>query len=251
MDNNEYLIGRNAVKEAIISNREIDTIYFNKESKGAKLTDILTLAKDNKIRFKYVTKAKLDEMSKNGHHQGVAARISPYKYSDVDDILNNARDKNEDPFIFILDGIEDPHNLGAIIRTCNQVGGHGVIIKKDRSTHVTGTVISASAGAINYVPVAMVTNITKTIEKLQDDGLWIVGCDMSGDIMYDVNLTGPIAIVIGNEGSGISRLVRENCDIIATIPMKGDIDSLNASVAAGVVSYEIFRQREMKLRNSN
>ena len=180
------------------------------------------------------------------HHQGVVAQAAAYEYAEVEDILKAAKDKGEAPFIFILDEIEDPHNLGAIIRTANQAGAHGVIIPKRRAVGLTATVAKTSAGAINYTPVAKVTNISKTIEDLKKQGMWFVCADMDGTTMYDLNLTGPIGLVIGNEGSGVGRLVKEKCDFVASIPMKGDIDSLNASVAAGVLAYEIVRQRMTK-----
>jgi 23S rRNA (guanosine2251-2'-O)-methyltransferase len=182
-------------------------------------------------------------MSSTGKHQGVIAQAAAYDYAEVSDILDVAATKGEEPFIFILDEIEDPHNLGAIIRTANLCGAHGVIIPKRRAAGLTATVVKASAGAINYTPVAKVTNIAKTIEDLKKEGLWFVCADMDGEVMYNLNLTGPIGVVIGSEGSGVGKLVKEKCDMTASIPMKGDIDSLNASVAAGVLAYEIVRQR--------
>lgn len=191
----------------------------------------------------YVAKERLDQLSETGKHQGVIAFAAAYKYAEVEDILELAREKGEPPFLFILDGIEDPHNLGAIIRTANQAGAHGVIIPKRRAVGLTSTVAKTSAGAINYTPVAKVTNISATIEELKEKGLWFVCADMGGELMYRMNLKGPIGLVIGSEGDGVSRLVKEKCDYIASIPMKGDIDSLNASVALGVLAYEIVRQR--------
>lgn len=188
-------------------------------------------------------KERLDRLANSGHHQGVVAQAAAYEYAEVEDILNAAKEKGEAPFIFILDEIEDPHNLGAIIRTANLCGAHGVIIPKRRAVGLTATVAKTSAGAVNYTPVAKVTNIAKTIEELKKEGMWFVCADMDGQTMYDLNLTGPIGLVIGNEGAGVSRLVKEKCDFTASIPMKGDIDSLNASVAAGVLAYEIVRQR--------
>ena len=192
---------------------------------------------------KYVTKERLDQMSQTGKHQGVIAVIAAYDYAEVEDILQKAREKGEAPFIFLLDNIEDPHNLGAIIRTANLAGAHGVIIPKNRAVGLTATVARTSAGALNYTPVAKVTNLSKTIEELKKEGMWFVCADMGGTSMYQLDLKGPMGLVIGNEGDGVSRLVREKCDFIASIPMKGDIDSLNASVAAGVLAYEIVRQR--------
>ena len=193
--------------------------------------------------MKCVPMERLDQISQTGKHQGVIAVCAAYTYAEVDDILEAARQKGEDPFIFILDGIEDPHNLGAIIRTANLAGAHGVIIPKNRAVGLTATVARTSAGALNYTPVAKVTNLGKTMEELKKEGLWFVCADMDGTKMYDLNLKGPIGLVIGNEGEGVSRLVKETCDMTAAIPMKGDIDSLNASVAAGVLAYEIVRQR--------
>jgi 23S rRNA (guanosine2251-2'-O)-methyltransferase len=204
---------------------------------------IKRLAKTKDIFVKYVAKERLDQLSETGHHQGVIAMAAAYEYAEVEDILENARQKGEAPFVFLLDNIEDPHNLGAIIRTANLAGAHGVIIPKNRAVGLTATVARTSAGALNYTPVARVTNLSKTIEELKKEGLWFVCADMGGETMYRLNLTGPIGLVIGNEGEGVSRLVKEKCDFIASIPMKGDIDSLNASVAAGVLAYEIVRQR--------
>ena len=192
---------------------------------------------------KYVTKERLDQLSETGKHQGVIAYAAAYEYAEVDDILEAAKKKGEPPFIFLLDNIEDPHNLGAIIRTANLAGAHGVIIPKNRAAGLTATVARTSAGALNYTPVAKVTNLAKTIEDLKKEGLWFVCADMGGTTMYDLDLKGSIGLVIGNEGEGVGRLVKEKCDMVASIPMKGDIDSLNASVAAGVLAYEIVRQR--------
>lgn len=194
----------------------------------------------------YVAKERLDQLSETGAHQGVIAQVAAYEYASVEDILAKAKEKGEDPFIFILDNIEDPHNLGAIIRTANLAGAHGVIIPKRRAVGLTSTVAKTSAGALNYTPVAKVTNLGHTIDELKEQGLWFVCADMGGETMYNLNLTGPIGVVIGNEGEGVSRLIREKCDFVASIPMKGDIDSLNASVAAGVLGYEIVRQRLQK-----
>ena len=200
--------------------------------------------KDTIINF--VQKERLDQLSETGAHQGVIAQVAAYEYASVEDILAKAKEKGEDPFIFILDNIEDPHNLGAIIRTANLAGAHGVIIPKRRAVGLTSTVAKTSAGALNYTPVAKVTNLGHTIDELKEQGMWFVCADMGGETMYNLNLTGPIGVVIGNEGEGVSRLIREKCDFVASIPMKGDIDSLNASVAAGVLGYEIVRQRLQK-----
>jgi len=235
--------GRNAVIEAFRSGKPIDKIFILDGCQDGPIMTIKREASKHDTMIKYVTKERLDQMSETGKHQGVIAYAAAYEYAQVEDILENARKKGEDPFIFILDNIEDPHNLGAIIRTANLAGAHGVIIPKNRAAGLTATVARTSAGALNYTPVAKVTNISKTIEDLKKEGLWFVCADMGGTTMYQLNLKGPIGLVIGNEGDGVSRLVREKCDMIASIPMKGDIDSLNASVAAGVLAYEIVRQR--------
>lgn len=196
--------------------------------------------------IEYVSKDRLRQLSETGNHQGVIAVIAAYEYALVEDILKKAEDKQEDPFVFLLDNIEDPHNLGAIIRTANLAGAHGVIIPKRRAAGLTAVVAKTSAGALNYTPVARVTNLVSTMEELKKKGMWFVCADMDGEPMYRQNLTGPIGVVIGNEGAGVSRLVKENCDFTASIPVKGEIDSLNASVAAGVLAYEIVRQRDFK-----
>ncbi|MDE6209632.1 MAG: 23S rRNA (guanosine(2251)-2'-O)-methyltransferase RlmB [Lachnospiraceae bacterium] len=237
------LEGRNAVLEAIRSGKTIDKVFVLDGCHDGPVNTIVREAKKGDTIVSYVSKERLDNMSKTGHHQGVIAYAAAYEYATVDDILENAKSKNEDPFIFILDGIEDPHNLGAIIRTANLAGAHGVIIPKRRAVGLTATVARTSAGALNYTPVAKVTNISATIEELKKQGMWFVCADMEGETMYKLNLKGSIGLVIGNEGEGVSRLVKEKCDFIAAIPMKGDIDSLNASVAAGVLAYEIVRQR--------
>ena len=235
--------GRNAVIEAFRSNKTIDKLYLLDKCQDGPIKTILREAKKQDTIIQFVTKERLDQLSKTGHHQGAIAMAAAYEYAEVSEILDAAKEKEEPPFIFILDEIEDPHNLGAIIRTANLVGAHGVIIPKRRAVGLTATVAKTSAGAINYTPVAKVTNIKKTMEELKKEGLWFVCADMGGEVMYDLDLKGPIGIVIGNEGQGVSRLVKETCDFTASIPMKGEIDSLNASVAAGVLAYEVFRQR--------
>lgn len=241
--NENKIEGRNAVIEALRSEKPVDKLYILDCCQDGPVMTIKRMAKNKDIFVKYVAKERLDQMSDTGHHQGVIAMAAAYEYAEVEDILQKAKDKGEAPFIFILDNIEDPHNLGAIIRTANLAGAHGVIIPKNRAVGLTATVARTSAGALNYTPVARVTNISKTIEELKKEGLWFVCADMGGETMYKLNLTGPIGLVIGNEGEGVSRLVREKCDFVASIPMKGDIDSLNASVAAGILAYEIVRQR--------
>ena len=235
--------GRNAVLEAYRAGKTIDKLFVLDGCQDGPVRTIVREARKHDTILQFVAKERLDQMSETGKHQGVIAYAAAYEYASVEDILAAAREKNEPPFIFILDGIEDPHNLGAIIRTANLAGAHGVIIPKRRAVGLTGTVARTSAGALNYTPVAKVTNLAATIEELKKDGLWFVCAAMDGEVMYRMNLTGPIGLVIGNEGEGVSRLVREKCDMTASIPMKGDIDSLNASVAAGVLAYEIVRQR--------
>ena len=241
---NENLIeGRNAVMEAFRAGRPIDKLFVLNGCQDGAVRSIVREAKKHDTIIQFVEKERLSQLSETGRHQGVVAFAAAYEYSEVEDMLRLAEEKGEDPFIILLDNIEDPHNLGAIIRTANLAGAHGVIIPKRRAVGLTATVAKTSAGALNYTPVAKVTNIVKTMEELKKKGMWFVCADMGGTTMYDLNLKGSIGLVIGNEGEGVSRLVRENCDFIASIPMKGDIDSLNASVAAGVLSYEIVRQR--------
>ena len=235
--------GRNAVMEAFRSGKTIYKLFVLKNCQDGPVNSILREARKHDVIVSFVAKERLDQMSKTGKHQGVIASAAAYEYAEVEDILNLAREKGEPPFIFLLDNIEDPHNLGAIIRTANLAGAHGVIIPKRHAVGLTATVAKTSAGALNYTPVAKVTNLGATMEELKKEGLWFVCADMGGTTMYDLNLTGPIGLVIGNEGEGVGRLVKEKCDFVASIPMKGDIDSLNASVAAGVLAYENVRQR--------
>lgn len=240
----EFVIeGRNAVIEAFRAGKTVDKLFVLEHCKEGSMNTVLREAKKHDTIINYVKKERLDQMSETGKHQGVIAYIAAFEYATVDDILKKAEDKGEPPFVVILDDIEDPHNLGAIIRTANLAGAHGVIIPKHRAVGLTATAVKASAGAVSYTPVAKVTNISKTIEELKDKGLWFVCADMGGTTMYDLDLKGPIGLVVGNEGKGVSRLVKEKCDFIASIPMFGDIDSLNASVATGVLAYEIVRQR--------
>ncbi len=241
--NEEKIEGRNAVIEAFRSEKTIDKIYILDGCQDGPVSTIRREAKKQGSLIKFVSRERLDQMSETGKHQGVIAIAAAYKYSEMEDIFELAQNRGEDPFVFVLDNIEDPHNLGAIIRTANLAGAHGVIIPKNRAVGLTATVAKASAGALNYTPVVKVTNIAQTIEELKDKGLWFVCADMGGTTMYKLNLKGAIGLVIGNEGSGVGRLVKEKCDMIASIPMKGDIDSLNASVAAGVLAFEIVRQR--------
>jgi 23S rRNA (guanosine2251-2'-O)-methyltransferase len=245
MEENETLIeGRNAVLEAFRSGKTIDKLFVLKECKDGPIRSILREAEKGDTIVNFVTKERLDQMSSTGKHQGAIAQAAAYKYAEVEDILQAAAEKGEPPFLILLDGIEDPHNLGAMIRTANLAGAHGVIIPKNRAVGLTATVARTSAGALNYTPVAKVTNLTRTMEDLKKQGIWFVCADMGGTPMTQLSMTGPIGLVIGAEGSGVSRLVKEKCDMTAAIPMKGQIDSLNASVAAGVLMYEIVRQRE-------
>lgn len=242
----EQIEGRNAVLEAFRSGKCVDKLFVLDGCHDGPVNSIMREARKKDTLVQYVSKERLNQLSQTGTHQGVIAVVAAYEYSTVEDILQKAKDKGEDPFILLLDGIEDPHNLGAIIRTANLAGAHGVIIPRRRAVGLTATVARTSAGALNYTPVAKVANLTKTMEVLKKKGMWFVCADMDGQKMYQLNLRGPIGVVIGNEGEGVSRLVKEKCDFVASIPMKGDIDSLNASVAAGVLSYEVVRQRMMK-----
>lgn len=235
--------GRNAVSEALRAGKPIDRLFIQDHCQDGPVLTIKRLARAKDIPVKYVEKERLDQLSETGRHQGVIAYAAAYEYAQVEDMLAAAQEKGEPPFLILLDGIEDPHNLGAIIRTANLAGAHGVIIPKDRAAGLTATVARTSAGALNYTPVARVTNLAKTMKELKKQGMWFVCADMDGTSMYDLDLKGSIGLVIGNEGEGVGRLVKETCDFTASIPMKGDIDSLNASVAAGVLAYEIVRQR--------
>ena len=238
--------GRNAVLEAFRSGKTIDKLFLLDGCMDGPIWTIQREAKKHDTIISYVTKERLDQISETGKHQGVIAYAAAYTYASIDDMLQKAKDAGEDPFLIFLDNVEDPHNLGAIIRTANLAGAHGVVIPKRRAVGLTATVAKASAGAINYTPVAKVTNLSQTIETLKQEGMWFVCADMGGSTMYDLNLTGSIGLVMGNEGSGVSDLVKKHCDFVASIPMKGDIDSLNVSVATGVLTYEIVRQRLLK-----
>ncbi len=240
-ENTSLVEGRNAVLEAFRAGKTIDKLFVLDGCKDGPVQTIVREARKGDTIIQFVPKERLDQLSETGHHQGVIAQAASYEYASVEDILEKARQKGEPPFLILLDGIEDPHNLGAIIRTANQAGAHGVIIPKRRAVGLTATVARTSAGALNFTPVAKVTNLAATIEQLKKEGIWFVCADMGGDIMYDLNLKGPIGMVIGNEGEGVGKLIREKCDMVASIPMQGDIDSLNASVAAGVLAYEIVR----------
>lgn len=242
----EMIEGRNAVLEAFRSGKCVDKLFILDGCQDGPVRTIAREARKHDTIVKFVPKERLDSMSETGAHQGVIAQVAAYDYSTVEDILKKAEEKGESPFIILLDNIEDPHNLGAIIRTANLAGAHGVIIPKHRAVGLTATVAKTSAGALNYTPVAKVANLGQTIDELKEKGIWFVCADMDGEVMYRQNLTGPIGLVIGNEGNGVSRLVKEKCDFTTAIPMNGDIDSLNASVAAGVLAFEIVRQRMAK-----
>ena len=241
--------GRNAVLEAFRSGKTIDKLFVQNGCKDGPVQTILREAKKRDTIVNFVAKDRLDQLSQTGRHQGVIAVAAAYAYGTVEEMLKAAREKGEPPFLILLDNMEDPHNLGAIIRTANLAGAHGVIIPKRRAVGLTAVVAKTSAGAINYTPVAKVTNLSNTIAELKDQGMWFVCADMDGTTMYQLDLTGPIGLVIGNEGDGVGRLIREKCDFVASIPMKGDIDSLNASVAAGVLAYEIVRQKSEAKRS--
>ena len=235
--------GRNAVLEAFRSGKTIDKLFVLKGCQDGPVRTIIREAQKHDTILSYVERERLDQLSETKKHQGVIAYAAAYEYAQVEDMLKAAKEKEEAPFLILLDNIEDPHNLGAIIRTANVVGAHGVIIPKRRAVGLTATVAKASAGALNYTPVAKVTNLTQTIKELKEQGIWFVCADMDGAPMYELDLKVPIGLVIGSEGEGVGKLVKENCDFNAAIPMAGNIDSLNASVAAGVLAYEIVRQR--------
>lgn len=235
--------GRNPIIEALKNNRSIEKIMVNKASKEGSIKKILAMAKEKKVIIQEVDRHKLDEMSESHAHQGVIAITSDYRYYDLDEILEIPKERGEDPFFIILDGISDPHNLGSIIRTADAVGAHAVIIPKRRSVQITPIVAKASAGAVEYLPVCKVTNIVNTIKTLKENGLWIAAVDMDGQTFYQQNLGGPLGLVVGSEGEGISRLVKQNCDFTVSMPMSGNVTSLNASVAGGILLYEVYRQR--------
>lgn len=238
----QYVAGRNPVLEVLKTGREVEKIYIQKGELQGSIKKIIGIAKEKNIVVQQVDKNKLDSLAKGVAHQGVVALVSSYEYSDVEDILAKAREKNEPPFILILDGIEDPHNLGAIIRTAECAGVHGIIIPKRRSAQVNETVYKSSAGAVEHMLVTKVSNINTTIDELKEKGLWIYGADMDGDLYFNISFKGPVALVIGSEGKGISRLTKEKCDYLVKIPMIGEITSLNASNAAAILMYEVVRQ---------
>ena len=246
LDNTELILeGRNAVLEALKSDRSIDRLLIiDQEQQTGPIKHIIAEARKKGVVTHFEPKEKIEQVSNTGKHQGVIAYVAAYDYVEVDDLIKKAEEKGEAPFLVVLDSIEDPHNLGAILRTANIAGVHGIIIPKRRAVGLTATVAKTSAGAIEYTPVARVTNIARTIEELKQKGIWVFAADMDGQLMYQVDFKGPIALVIGGEGKGVSRLVKEKCDLVASIPMKGDISSLNASVATSVLVYEALRQRD-------
>ncbi len=244
----DIILGRNPVLEALKSGREIEKLLLQKGGEGS-VKKIEAMARDKKIPVQYLEKAALDRVlagDAGSNHQGVVAYVSSYKYCEVEDLLKNATEKGEDPFLILLDGIEDPHNLGAIMRSADGAGAHGIIIPKRRAVGITDTVAKASAGAVEYMPVARVTNLAQTIDYLKERGVWALACDMSGGLYYDADLSMPVALVIGGEGSGVSRLILKKCDFVLSIPMAGRISSLNASNAAAILMYEISKQRKRK-----
>ena len=245
--NSQQIEGRHAVAEALRAGRPVDKLYVLDGCKDGPVSSIVKAAKKGDALVQFVSRERLDQLSETKKHQGVIARMAAYEYASVEEILAKAEKQGEPPFVFLLDGVEDPYNLGAVVRTADQVGAHGVIIPKNRAVGLTASAARASAGALNYIPVARVTNLARTVEQLKKQGIWFVCADMAGTPMYSLNLTGPIGLVIGNEGEGVGKLIKSTCDMTASIPMKGDIDSLNASVAAGVLAYEIVRQRLEKL----
>ena len=247
---NDQVEGRNAVLELLESDRDINKIYISDGEKHGSINKIIALAKEKKVIINEVSKAKLNQMSQTENNQGVIAIVPPFNYCEIEDILDLAKDRNEKPFVLILDGIEDPHNLGSIIRTAETAGVHGIIIPKRRAANVNSTVAKVSAGAVEYMKIARVNNISDAINTLKENDIWICGTDMNTDkYYYDEDFTGGIGIVIGSEGYGMSRLVKENCDFLVKIPMKGKITSLNASVSAGIVMYEVVKQR-IRIKNN-
>ncbi len=243
----EYIVGRNPVIEILKTNRKIEKLYILKGELKGSINKIMGIAKEKNIVVQYVNKNKLDKLSNGGVHQGVVALVSPYEYSSIDEIFNRAKELKEDPFVVLLDEIEDPHNLGSIVRSAECAGVHGIIIPKRRSATVNHTVVKTSAGATEHIHISKVTNMTDTIKELKERGLWIYGADMLGENYYfNTDMKGPLGLVIGNEGKGISRLVKDNCDFLVRIPTLGNISSLNASNAASIILYEIVRQRHGK-----
>ena len=239
----ELIIGRNPVMEALKTGRSIDALFVSKGEKQGSIGKILAMARSSGIPVKEVDGKKLDYMCGNAHHQGVIARVAAHSYASVQDIFDRAAEKDEPPFIIVCDEIEDPHNLGAIIRSAECAGAHGVIIPKRRSAELTYTVAKTAAGALEYMPVARVTNLAKTLDELKERGVWVYGTDMEGPTWCGTDLKGPVALVIGSEGKGMGRLVQEKCDFVLSLPLRGEINSLNASVAAGIMMFEVARQR--------
>lgn len=246
-DHIDILIGKNAVKEALKSERQVTKILISENIRINSISEILDMANLKNVLVQKTKMEKLDSLAKGEKHQGIIAFVSPVSYYEIEDLIDEAKTKKEDPFLILLDELEDPHNLGAILRTADAVGSHGIIIPKHRSVQLSSVVGKTSAGAMEYVKVAQIGNITHTINKLKEMGFWIISADVDGsDFYYNTDLTGPVVLVIGNEGKGISRLVLQNSDLVVKIPMKGKVNSLNASNACAIISYEIFRQRQLK-----
>ena len=242
-ESTDFVYGRHAVREALQQPERVNKLWIQEALSGKEITPIIDLARENRIQIQNVPKAKLQDLVGEVVHQGVVASIAAYEYATLEDVFEKAQEKNEDPFILILDGIEDPYNLGSILRTADATGVHGIIIPKRRSVSLTSTVAKASTGAIEHVPVVRVTNLTQTIEQLKERGVWVFGTDMKGTDYRQWNTKGPIAIVMGNEGKGVSRIVKDAVDEMITIPMTGHVQSLNASVASALMMYEVFRSR--------
>lgn len=243
----EFVAGRNSVMEALKAGRSINKILVAKGERHGGIKEIIGLARSRGLVVQEVEGAKLDQVAAGVRHQGVVAMVSPVAYAEVEDILTAAKEKGEEPFMILLDELEDPHNVGAILRTADAAGVHGVLLPKRRTSPLTATVAKTSAGAVEYVPVARIGNVAQTLEQLKKQGMWVVGADMDGDkYYYEADLTGPVVVVVGSEGKGMGRLTKEACDFVVKIPMKGKITSLNASVACSLLLYEVYRQREMK-----
>ena len=240
----DVLVGRNAVAEALRAGRDINRLLLAEGDREGSIAEILTLAKERGIVWQFVERSKIEAVAGGHRHQGVLAYVAPVEYADMEDILHRAEESGEPPFLLLLDGLEDPHNLGALLRTADATGVHGVLLPKRRSVSLNATVAKTSAGAIEYVPVAHIGNVVQTLKGLKEKGFWVAGADMGGQqAYYEANLTGPLVLVIGSEGKGISRLAREACDFLVSLPMVGHINSLNASVAGSIMMYEVLRQR--------
>lgn len=244
----DMVAGRNAVMEALKGSRSVNKLMIANGSTEGSIKEIIAVAKEKGVNIQYWDRSKLDSIARGIRHQGVLAQVAPVQYAELEDILQVAKDRNEPPFIVLLDELEDPHNLGAILRTADAAGVHGVLIPKHRSCPLSATVAKTSAGAVEHVPVARVGNLVQTIKKLKQEGLWVAAADMDGKDYYDTDLTGPLLLIIGSEGQGVGRLVKEQCDFVVRIPMVGKINSLNASVAGSILMYEAMKQRHKALK---